>query len=471
MLTIGLALVSVLLALIVIAMIWRRNPFHAAIFFLLLATVDVFFPAVYWTLFGQVNNPDWLPFLSQNEVLAGLVFYSAFLFVFIAFLLATDGARAPRVGGAVLSAGVRVRLEQVIWILLTLTLAKMAWEMARYGGLEAWLWSKVVFGTVLDAEGATLPEGGVFAVLPARELFQAVVGLAFFCRNQLPRRRLFAVYFPLIAAGLAAATFLRGALLGYAVTMIFAEAMRRKAEGPASAGNDQRATGRHNAAAAGVLAVVLSMYVYGALRDSVRGLASGGEDATVEFALPTFLTAGHGLLGVSHIVAEYGHSVGWLWGKTYIDSLLLPVPRSIYPSKPEWYGIDDITRSMGWPESTQSAVTMPGEAFASFGLAGLLVAVPLGIGFGWLQRLVRSNPIRYLLVGPTVFFQIATVANWMSFTGIMNAAPTLALLLALAAYIEKGRARYRAGGSDRPAPGGVEGQRVGIAGTARSIPR
>ena len=75
---------------------------------------------------------------------------------------------------------------------------------------------------------------------------------------------------------------------------------------------------------------------------------------------------------------RYGHDLDFLMGKTYIDMLLLPIPRAIYKSKPEWYGIDDITTGMGWPSSSQSAVTMQVKLTQIFGWFGLFVAVFYG---------------------------------------------------------------------------------------------
>lgn len=442
MLTLGLAVVSILCALTLMPAVWRRNQFHPAIFFLLFAIVDVFFPAIYWTLFGQVSNPEWLPSLKQEEILDAVAYYTAFLFIFIACLLGVDGAKSPRLENSNLAVEAQARLGPVLWVLLALTLAKIGVEVSSYGGPVPWFWSRLIFASVGDVDGADISGGGSLATLPARELFQAAVGLAFFYRKHLDRPWLFGVLFPTIAMGLAMATFFRGSVLTCAITLIFAEVMRQKILHRVES-NRKRSGGRFKFFAAAILAMILSVYVYGSIRDSFRGLASGEEDTSTELVVPTFLTAGHGLLGLSHIVAQYGQSVNFLWGQTYGDMLLLPIPRSIYSSKPLWYGIDDITRGMGWPESTQSAVTMPGEAFANFGLLGLLVAVPLGAAFGWLQRLVRSNPVRFLLLAPIVFFQVATVANWMSFTGIMNAVPTMALLFVLAAYIGKGRPEIR----------------------------
>lgn len=440
-LTILLSVLSMLLGLVVIALLRKSNPFHPIIFLLLFAAIDVLFPAVYWSFADQIGNPEWLTPVTDAMVLAALCFYIPFLALLTTSFLAICGPSSPRMNPPE-TAPSEPRLKLAASFLLVLTLAKISAEVAAAGGIEPWIWSRVVFGAIVDGDSAaTATRGGVLSALPLREAFQAVAGLCFFYRKRLSSPRLFGIVFPAAALLLAAATFLRGTVLTCAITLIFAEVMRRRRE----EASQVRWTRRQlRLAFMSLVAVVLSIYVYGSLRDSLRGsAASGVEDAASEFAVPTFLSAGHGLLGISHIVSDYGHSVPFLWGKTYLDMLLLPVPRSVYPSKPDWYGIDDITRGMGWPETTQSAVTMPGEAFANFGYLGLLMALPMGALLGQLQRLSAASEIRYLLLGPTIFFQIASVANWMSFTGIMNAAPSVVLLLLVASWIGRGTRRHR----------------------------
>ena len=98
--------------------------------------------------------------------------------------------------------------------------------------------------------------------------------------------------------------------------------------------------------------------------------------------------------------------------------LLLPVPRTIYTSKPEWYGIDDITRGMGWPPTTQYAVTMPGEMYANFGFLGAPLIALFGMIFGAFYR-KRLDP-RFLFVYAMILLPSMFVTFWMSFTGFMN---------------------------------------------------
>jgi len=68
----------------------------------------------------------------------------------------------------------------------------------------------------------------------------------------------------------------------------------------------------------------------------------------------------------------------------------MPVARSIYPSKPAWYGIGNRTRGMRWPESTQSAVSPQREYYANFGLWGILFMYFLRVFFGGCRRLAEK---------------------------------------------------------------------------------
>jgi hypothetical protein len=434
MLIITLATICLFCSIALIPFMGRGNKFNLIIFLLVFAVIDVYFPAIYWTIYGQVNNPEWLPLLREESIQYGIIYYSIFYAILIACFLLIDKNGKAQVGQPVLASAMQDRLRKVVWVLFFLTLAQIGSEILRYGGVEQWLGSRLIFALVPDSENEFTTGLGFLTKLPLRDAFQASVGVAFFYRKNLKYPKLFGFVFPALAVILAMSTFLRGAVLTCAITLIFSEVIRRQCKQQA---NKSIILPRKSLKLffAMLLAGVVSIYIFGAIRDGYRGAAADIQKDDIEIFVPTFFTAGHGLLGLSHIVSEYGNSVEFLYGRTYFDMILLPVPRVVYTSKPKWYGIDDITRGMGWPESTQSAVTMPGEAFANFGIFGLLVAFPLGFAFGWLQKLVRKNPISFLLLGPIIFFQLTSVANWMSFTGIMNSVPLIFFLFILSIYI------------------------------------
>lgn len=437
MLTIIFAAVCSFAIIILIAWVWRKSAFHIAVAFGLFAIVDVYFPAAYWAMFGQVNNPEWATPLRNYEILNALVFYSIFFLIFIFCVIGVSfKVYKSNPINHFFTQKFEIKLLNALFAFLILVLIKIKFEITIFGGVEPWFWSRMVLTVPDSVDSSTVAGRDFFAALPVREVFQALVGLGFYFRQHARHTRLFTYVFPAFAIILAMTTFLRGAVLACLITLIFAEFLRRQAQLRPS--TSERLSLLKPITMV-LIAGLLSIFLYGAVRDGFRGEVSVNHDTEISLTMPTFVTAGHGLFGVSHVLAEYGQSVSFLGGRTYIDMLLLPIPRSIYPSKPAWYGIDDITRGMGWPDTTQSAVTMPGEAFANFGIFGLLVSIPLGIFFGLLQNVIRVNEIRYLMLGPIFFFQMASVANWMAFTGIMNSLITLALLFVVASYIRCGQ--------------------------------
>ena len=168
------------------------------------------------------------------------------------------------------------------------------------------------------------------------------------------------------------------------------------------------------------LLVVTAFLGYGAIRGAFVDQALGQESEEKTSIIYKVLNQGSGIQGVSGVMRRYGEDLDFLMGKTYVDMLLLPVPRVIYKSKPEWYGIDDITTGMGWPSSSQSAVTMPGEAYANFGWFGLFIAALYGIFFGLFLRFINTKGGVYTVLYASVIIPVIFVSNWMAFTGIMN---------------------------------------------------
>lgn len=144
------------------------------------------------------------------------------------------------------------------------------------------------------------------------------------------------------------------------------------------------------------------------------------------------LIRGEGLIGFTRIINVYPNSVDYLLGKTYLDMMLLIIPRSIYTSKPEWYGVSDISRGLGGPDTTQDAVTVPGEAYANFGPIGISLVMIFGALYGFLYRYKNHPRYRYayaFIVIPSIF-----PFFWMSLTGLVNnmlALPFAMVVLAL----------------------------------------
>lgn len=156
----------------------------------------------------------------------------------------------------------------------------------------------------------------------------------------------------------------------------------------------------------------IALVLYGSIRDIEK---TKNLDITSSIAN---VFAGHGLAGFHVIYEEFGTNIDYLNGKTYIDMLLLPIPRSIWVSKPDWYGIDDINKALGYPSTTQTAVSWPGELYANFGYVGLFLVPVLFVCFYIIQILLGL--LKLGIIKEVIFIPLIFVFNWMSFTGYMN---------------------------------------------------
>jgi hypothetical protein len=151
---------------------------------------------------------------------------------------------------------------------------------------------------------------------------------------------------------------------------------------------------------------------------------------------------GEGLIGLSSILAYYPTRLPYLGGKTIHDMLLLPVPRSIWHDKPSWYGIAEITRGMGEPEVTQSAVTIPGELYANYGPVGIVGMLCYGLVFGYVHRLRYGRRFRYAYAA--ILLPVLFVTFWMATTGLINGLLPLApSLVVLALVFPPSRTAFR----------------------------
>jgi uncharacterized protein with PQ loop repeat len=253
-----------------------------------------------------------------------------------------------------------------------------------------------------------------------------------------------------IVAGLAAGTML---LRGFLLTLLFGLAVVERSrlhdlevEGAQDRG---RQAHRINMRIVWVCALGILLFVtYGTIRNYLTEEAHSGRATLAEASaveLSRFIR-GEGFVGLIGVIDGYPRDVPFMKGRTIRDMLLLPVPRALWTSKPTWYGIDDITRSMGWPATMMSAVTMPGELYANFSVWG----IPLMWLYGWFfgrAYTYRFHPVlRYIYAFVIVPMMLPTF--WMAFTGFVNLLvpiPVLGLALWFVFRTARTDGRYPAG--------------------------
>lgn len=393
------------------------NVFHPFVILFGVSIIDVYFPGAVWSLTQVPTQPEWVAPLTAYDVIKGIMIYLASYLFMIAgyFLLRAFVAKTVKKVTYTLKESVFISL---LWILLGLCILQLAMTVMSFGSIPEWFYHKIMLRW--DGGLGDERETSAFELLPLRIAFSMLVILGFYSRSTLRRPVMLGYFFPVMGLLLAALTFFRGSILVYLLGLLFAERAR----------TNNNVAQKHSAIKStavidktlikwGAIAVSLFL-VYGAARQQLSDETWSETGASTSSSTTIPFAKGDGLVGVASIVKFFDGTKDIFMGKTYLDMLLLPVPRFIYTSKPKWYGIDDITRSMGWAESTQSAVTMPGEAFANFWYFSLAFMIILGLFFGLIERFACVNGEFGLILYPSVLIYIVINSNWMAFTGIAN---------------------------------------------------
>jgi len=400
--------------------------FHPMVLFLALSALDAYVPALIWSFHGIPNTIQTASVLTANEVSTGLVLYlAAYALMSGGYVFGRACANTTRQSGVWL-----VRPRRFWWLLLILLIAsvvQLALMIQSFGSAFVWFESRLIMrwdpNFVLNQKEMPFWRG-LLESAPSRQCFSAMVLMGVYYRNELKNPLLLGVVMPIAAVVLALATFYRGSALLLFVGLAHTEFMRRQdlrastrsslMEGKAVVhGTKRRIT------ALLIFSVVLFV-LYGFARD-YYGSRTRQEEFRREANTMGVVSSGFGLFGATHIAKHYGVDVPLFYGKTYFDMMLLPVPRAIYTSKPLWYGIDDITRALGWPETSQSAVSIPGEAYANFKWLGLVLLAPWGIAAYIVYSLCsRENGSAWMFTYSGAVVYIIFISNWMSFTGVVN---------------------------------------------------
>lgn len=402
----------------------RYSIFHIIIIYLALALIDTLFPSILWSIYGYESKPIWLDPFTNDELLTGLLYYFIFYTIMIFSIIIFSQAKYKPWLFTYRKDYKYMEKRMQIFLMLTgvLFLTSLLYEISSYGGITEWLFNKFTIRFNPNPSVNTTILDVFLKFIPWRLLFNTFVFLAFLFRYKYEKPKLYGIFLPLIAILFAITTSYRGSVLILLLGIIFIEYVRitihKQSAYTSLFGKGIESIHRVKYYIFGGM-IVSAFLIYGAIRDSYVNDVLDVSDNEKSIVYQVF-SQGSGLQGISSIVKHYGNDLEFLYGKTYIDMLLLPIPRFIYTSKPDWYGIDDITRAMEWPESTQSAVTMPGEAYANFGWAGLIIAGFYGLLLGTLLKFINKTGGVFIVLYSSIIIPVVFVSNWMSFTGIMN---------------------------------------------------
>ena len=431
-------LFTLILATIILFLTFKNDKyrvFHIVAIYLGLSIIDTFIPSILWSIYGNNDLAPWLKDFTSTEVAWGILYYSIFYIIMFSIMMFFAQGSQVRWLQSFRKNNYFIKSRINFFIIFTgsIFLIGLLYEINSYGGFTEWLFYKFTFRFDPTPRGRNLLE--VFLItIPWRSLFNSLVFLGFLYRHKFKQPKLYGVFLPLVGIIFALSTSFRGSILIFLLGLFFMENIRiyiHKKEKYSSLFGIGKETINNPRYYVFAVTVITAFLAYGAIRGAYVDQVLDRQSDERTSVVYKVLNQGSGIQGVSGIMRRYGHDLDFLMGKTYIDMLLLPIPRAIYKSKPEWYGIDDITTGMGWPSSSQSAVTMPGEAYANFGWFGLFVAVLYGVFFGLFLKFINSRGGVYTTLYASVIIPVIFVSNWMAFTGIMNMFFTTLFLLGI----------------------------------------
>jgi len=397
--------------------------FHVVTFLIILSIIDVFIPAIIWINFGDIDIPPWLDPLTNQELIWSILFYSVFYIIMILIILVTSRKNLQifLLSFQKSFAPLKKRLKLFLLIIGGMFCIGLLIEIMNSGGLRQWIFDNftVRFNPVVKDQNLITR---VFEFIPWRSMFNTLCFLGFFFRFKFNSPILYGLVVPIFGILFAITTSFRGSIFSFLLGLLFMENLRifihNNLNKSCLYGRGRETIYKIKYIFFGFMAVIVFLN-YGLLRSAYvnKQLDQSKTEISIIYKI---LNQGSGLQGVSTIMRHYGQDVDFLNGKTYIDMLLLPIPRYIYKTKPEWYGVADITTGMGYPKTTQPAVSIPGEAYANFGYLGLIFAIVYGLIFGLFLRFFKRKGGIYIALYPSVLIPVMFTANWMSFTGIMN---------------------------------------------------
>jgi oligosaccharide repeat unit polymerase len=397
---------------------------------LLLSLFDTAIPGILWSLYGFNQTVEWKNDLSEFELVKGLSFYIVFYLIMLFFYYCNSLLNNKNTIIRNLFINEK-RFLKISIVIITLWIITLFLQIQSAGGISEYFLKKAIqrWSGALDDSGSSNIVLTILNYFKWDFIINAITLLGIYNLNKFKYTFFWKYFLPLLCLIIAALTFFRGAIVTVLVGLFFIAYLNRDKRKKIRLSLSKLVT---------FMIAIIFFFAFSLTRDSLQSEnTNSGEIVDKQSYLFNLFSQGSGIEAVSHIVARYGNDLDFFCGKTYFDMLLLPIPRSIYTTKPEWYGIDDITRKMGWAESSQSAVTIPGESYANFGWFGFFLAPLYGVFLSRLNNFLSRDDSPLFIIYPTIVIAGVMVSNWMAFTGIMNLFITFIILYFLLKLIIK----------------------------------
>lgn len=397
--------------------------------------VDVFIPALAMLVTGEMPpKPPWVPVFSREEVAwGGIVGILGFLMVLFGYTVGygLSGRWADRVDAT--TRIVYTRAMIMLCIMVAVYIITQLNIINRLGGPLEYFLSMVKFRrSVFEANESLSEHANSLVTAIARDTSLGLCAVIFAERRSLGlKKRAWLI----VGVGLliSMSTFYRGTIMLYGLMLLAAQQLavvkftsampREEFERYRRVRRKQR---RNFIRALVVIITLFSGYgtarsFFGAKEWEVYNY-SVWDGFSKEF---NRFTEGAGFYSLVDIVHSFPMEAPFLDGSTIANQAVRYIPRSIIPDKPKNYGAVEITNAMEYP-LTGEGVTIPGEAWANFGFAGLPLVSLFGLLFGYLTANRYRGRMQYFFLSMGV--SIILAVGWFSFTGFMSWLPSAIIM-------------------------------------------
>ena len=445
---VAIALLLIAAAVIEMSRDWLHLDGMLSLFsvFFLFEFVDILVPAIVTLVTGiKPLQPPWVDDFSHAAIARALLFAVVALSLFwLSYILGSKLVfvrRPPRLGDAAMGRMSVPRILMALGLCYAAFLANQVQLIQQYGGLQSYIDTFVKLRRTLELADRSFIETAILtASLTARDLILMLTAVLFALR----RKGAYWVWMVvLLGLAVSLSTFYRGTVFVYVLMLAAGEQQRlqllysetKRANGGYLASTRAGTAARNALVSRPAILVVLAflgLTVVGAVRTFLAGPLWGATVTAQESLRAELdrLIEGPGLYGLTAIMEHFPTAQDFMGGQTIFHQLARWVPRAIWSSKPEAYGASEIHAALGYPESTLSAITIPGEFYANFGLPGVLLMLAVGFLFG------RLNFNRYHAIWQffyaTAGMSLVISVGWFSVTGFMSwLAPALMLAVIL----------------------------------------
>jgi len=195
----------------------------------------------------------------------------------------------------------------------------------------------------------------------------------------------------------------------------------------------------------GAVALVVVAVLVGGLRDQAEPKSVDVAGFVEKELRGGVFAATAGL--TQHVPASRGH----LWGAGYVEILTMPVPRALWPEKPD--SSAKVLQSGWFPQLIGASYPFYGELYANFGLSGAVLG---SIGFGalleyaWL-RLVGARRLTVTVVAATAVPVLLQILTRGSLAGQLASQFGIAVGLVVLVHLLRRTRRRRSSGQARSA--------------------